>query len=224
MSRPVDHVIWDWNGTLYDDADVVVAAVNDVLANHGRAPIDADYYRTHYQRPVRSFYERLLGSSLTDDDWQAVDDVFHVGYGGRLADVVLTADAEDSLRRVADLGCTQSVLSMWRHDDLLRVVAELGVDGYFVHVDGLQGSPGGTKVDKLPGHLHVLAETVGVEPDSMVRVGDALDDAAAAAAAGIRCVLFDSGSSHHRPALEAAGVPIADSLLHAVDIVLGSKV
>jgi phosphoglycolate phosphatase-like HAD superfamily hydrolase len=224
VSRPVDHVIWDWNGTLYDDADVVVAAVNDVLANHGRPPIDADYYRTHYQRPVRSFYERLLGTALTDDDWQAVDDVFHVGYGGRLADVVLTAGAEEALRRVADISCTQSVLSMWRHDDLLRVVSELGVDGYFVHVDGLEGQPGGSKSEKLPDHLHTLAETVGVEPDSIVMIGDALDDAAAADATGIRCVLFDSGSSHHRHALEAAGVPVADSLLHAVDIALGAKV
>jgi phosphoglycolate phosphatase-like HAD superfamily hydrolase len=220
----VDHVIWDWNGTLYDDADVVVAAVNDVLANHGRPPIDADYYRTHYQRPVRSFYERLLGTPLTDDDWQAVDDVFHIGYGGRLADVVLSGGAEAALRRVADLGCTQSVLSMWRHDDLLRVVAELGVDGYFVHVDGLEGPPGGNKSDKLPDHLHVLAETVGVEPDSIVMIGDALDDAAAAEATGIRCVLYDSGSSHHRDALEAVGVPVADSLLHAVDIVLATTV
>lgn len=224
MSRPVDHVIWDWNGTLYDDADVVVAAVNDVLANHGRPPIDADYYRTHYQRPVRTFYEQLLGTSLTDNDWQAVDDVFHVGYGGRLADVVLTAGAEDALRHVADLGCTQSVLSMWRHDDLLRMVAELGVDGYFVLIDGLESHPGVRKADKLPDHLSALAETVGVERDSVVMIGDALDDAAAADASGIRCVLFDSGSSHHRHQLEAVGVPVSDSLLHAIDIALGSVV
>jgi beta-phosphoglucomutase-like phosphatase (HAD superfamily) len=50
VRRPVDHVIWDWNGTLYDDSHVVVAAVNDVLAHHGLPSIDADYYRTHYQR------------------------------------------------------------------------------------------------------------------------------------------------------------------------------
>lgn len=218
MRRPVDHIIWDWNGTLYDDADIVVAAVNDVLAHHGKPPVDADYYRTHYRRPVQEFYEQLLGTALTADDWQVIDDVFHTGYTGRLAGVVLTEDAEPALRRAAEQGCTQSVLSMWRHDDLVRVAAELEVDRYFVHLDGLQGHAGGSKAAKLPDHLHVLAETVGVEPDSIVVVGDALDDAAAAASVGVRCVLYDSGSSHHRHALEAVGVPVADSLLHALDI------
>jgi phosphoglycolate phosphatase-like HAD superfamily hydrolase len=218
VRRPVDHVIWDWNGTLYDDADAVVTAVNDVLAHHDRPPIDADYYRTHYRRPVQAFYEQILGTTLTGEDWQVIDDVYHASYHGLLADVLLTEDAEAALQRVADQGCTQSVLSMWRHDDLVRVAAQLGVDRYFVHLDGLEGPAGGSKAEKMTQHLHVLAETVGVEPDCVVLIGDALDDAEAAKFAGITCVLYDSGASHHRHALDAAAVPVADSLLHALDL------
>ena len=50
----------------------------------------------------------------------------------------------------------------------------------------------------------------------MLVVGDALDDAEAAAAVGARCVLYDSGS-HHRSHLREAGVPLIDSLLEVVE-------
>jgi phosphoglycolate phosphatase-like HAD superfamily hydrolase len=221
VRRPVDHVIWDWNGTLYDDSHVVVAAVNDVLAHHGLPSIDADYYRTHYQRPVHRFYEAMIGRPLLDEDWQLLDQLFHDGYAGRIPQIALTADAELVLRRVADTGATQSVLSMWRHDGLFPVVHAIGVADYFVEIDGLKGAAGGSKSEKMAEHLQRLAETVGVLPDSVVMIGDALDDAVAAESAGVRCVLYNGGS-HHRPALEAVGVPVADTLVDALDLALGS--
>ena len=60
------HVIWDWNGTLVDDLPIVVDAVNASLAGIGAGPIVADDYRDHYTRPVRVFYDRLLGRAVTD--------------------------------------------------------------------------------------------------------------------------------------------------------------
>ena len=35
------HVIWDWNGTLFDDLHIVVESVNASLAELGAPPIDA---------------------------------------------------------------------------------------------------------------------------------------------------------------------------------------
>jgi phosphoglycolate phosphatase-like HAD superfamily hydrolase len=48
-------------------------------------------------------------------------------------------------------------------------------------------------------------------------VGDALDDAAAAAEVGVPCVLFDGGS-HPRSELEEAGVPVVGSLVEALEV------
>ena len=36
------HIVWDWNGTLFDDLAIVVDAVNASLAHEGAGPIDAD--------------------------------------------------------------------------------------------------------------------------------------------------------------------------------------
>jgi phosphoglycolate phosphatase-like HAD superfamily hydrolase len=64
----VGHVVWDWNGTLFDDHAAVVAAVNDALARLAIEPIDAESYRSHYTRPVQLFYERVAGRRIEPDE------------------------------------------------------------------------------------------------------------------------------------------------------------
>ena len=64
--RAMAHVVWDWNGTLLDDLEIVVEAVNSSLALFDAAPITADGYRDLYTRPVKLFYDRLLGRARSD--------------------------------------------------------------------------------------------------------------------------------------------------------------
>jgi HAD-hyrolase-like len=52
-------------------------------------------------------------------------------------------------------------------------------------------------------------------------VGDTTDDAAAAQAAGIRCVLMEDGP-HPREALTACNVSIASSLVYALGLGVGA--
>ncbi len=206
------HVVWDWNGTLFDDLHIVVDAVNDALAVVGAPPIDADGYRTHYGRPVHLFYERLIGRELLPDQWRAIDDAFHHTYRSALGRAGLTQDACDALTTVHEAGGTQSLLSMWWHDELVPFVARFDVDRYMTRIDGNRRDAGETKAEHLRHHL----DLVGPGGPVLV-VGDALDDVVAAAAVGVACVLYDGGS-HHRAELEAAGVPVADSLVHALEL------
>jgi phosphoglycolate phosphatase-like HAD superfamily hydrolase len=125
--------------------------------------------------------------------------------------VALASDAREALAAAEAAGLSQSLLSMWRHDDLVPLVERLGIGRYFVRVDGLRRSDGGGKAEHLVKHLAAL----GLAPSAVVLVGDALDDLAAARAVGAGCVLYDGGS-HHRRALEATGSPVVDSLTDAL--------
>lgn len=211
------HVIWDWNGTLVDDLPVVVAAVNTSLAELGEGPIDADDYRTYYTRPVRAFYDRLLGRPITDSEWSGIDGTFHDAYADAIDQIPLTADAEKAIAAVAVAGGTQSILSMWWHEDLVPEVIRHGLDQKMLRIDGNTRDAGETKARLLEIHL----EKLGVNGSS-VMIGDALDDAHAAIAVGIPCVLYDGGS-HHRAELDAVGVPVAGSLSEAVNIAMGAR-
>lgn len=209
------HVVWDWNGTLFDDQHVVVDALNTVLGDAGLPPVDLASYQRLYTRPVQVFYERLFGRPIAAAEWQRIDDVYHDGYRAALARARLTADAEPALDTVAEAGWTQSLLSMYRHDDLVPLVTEFGIVDRFVRIDGLRGPGGGRKAPHLAAHLDRFIDAAGGQPGEVVVVGDALDDAAAAEHVGAACILYDGGS-HPRVELEEAGVPVADSLTGAL--------
>jgi phosphoglycolate phosphatase-like HAD superfamily hydrolase len=69
-------------------------------------------------------------------------------------------------------------------------------------------------------HLKALAAAGAISAERTVVIGDAADDAVAAAHAGARAVLY-TGGSHSRASLEAVGVPVVDSLAEAVDTARG---
>jgi phosphoglycolate phosphatase-like HAD superfamily hydrolase len=211
-SGAMRHVIWDWNGTLVDDLGVVVEAVNSSLAAVGGPIIDEDVYRNHYTRPVRLFYDRLLGRDVSDADWRRINAAFHTTYAASLDRVSLTHDAREAIAVVTAAGGSQSILSMWGHDDLVTEVDRRGLDRYMVRVDGNPDKGGDTKTRLLAHHLDKLPPNGGA-----VLIGDAIDDGRAALHLGVACVLYDGGS-HHRPELEAVGVPVADTLVAAATI------
>ncbi|MBY5163232.1 HAD family hydrolase [Salsipaludibacter albus] len=211
----VDHVIWDWNGTLLDDGHAVLDALNRLLRELGRAPTDLATYRSLYRRPVRRFYELLLDEPIDDQRWDRIDRGFHEAYAVEVGRVRLHGQARVALGRVAEAGRSQSLLSMAPHDHLVTMVARHDLDHHFDRVDGVRGVGGGHKEHVLRDHLAAL----GVErTDRVVLIGDALDDAAAAAAVGAHAVLYDGGS-HPVEDLRAVGVPVAGSLLEAIDLV-----
>jgi phosphoglycolate phosphatase-like HAD superfamily hydrolase len=169
------------------------------------------------QQWTLAHYERVFGRPIEANEWSRIDDVFHDAYRAALAEATLAHDAERALDALEDAGMTQSLLSMWRHEELVPLVSRLGIADRFARIDGLPGVGGGAKAPFMEEHLAYLVADPGVGPDDVVVVGDALDDAAAAAHVGARCVLYDGGS-HPRSHLEAAGVPVASTLTEALHL------
>ncbi len=212
------HVVWDWNGTLCDDHHVVVDGLNAVLDDVGIPPVDIATYQRLYTRPVQVFYECVFGRPIDPEEWRRVDDVFHDAYAAALAHAGLASDAEVVLNEVEGRGQTQSLLSMYRHDDLVPLVIRFGIADRFARIDGVRGAGGGTKAPYLEAHLAVVIADPATDADQVLVIGDALDDAAAAAThVGAPCVLYDGGA-HPRGQLEATGFPVASTLTQAVEI------
>lgn len=208
------HVIWDWNGTLLDDFELNVAAVADSCASLGGPPVSAANYRANHTRPIAVFYERLLGRPLAQGEWAHLNETYHESYRRRLNGASLVTGAEDALRQVESSGATQSLLSMWEHHELVRLVGTFGLERFFVRVDGQPSTGGGTKHEHLERHMARLVDSLG-PLDDVVMIGDSLDDARAAEHLGISCVLVEHGPDDPA-ALRDAGLAVAGSLLEAL--------
>ncbi len=203
------HIVWDWNGTLLNDLGLVVTATNASLASLGGGPTTPEEHRREFRRPVIDYYAQTLGRPLTQDDFRGLDQVFHATYALGLPDCALAGDAVTAL---SSWPGSQSLLSMWFHTDLVPTVERYGLTGYFRRVDGLRATVGGgSKAPHLVAHLEALGLT---GPECML-IGDSVDDAAAAASVGARCVLYAGGFTD-TDRLNAIGVPVVGSLTEAV--------
>lgn len=215
------HVIWDWNGTLFDDLPIVVAAVNACLVSQGAQPIDTDGYRSRFVRPLNAFYEVLLGRPVDDEFLLELDHVFQDAYWSGFGDAGLNPQARQAIGSIAAAGATQSVASMLWHDMLVPTVSGFGLDEYMLALDGNRGTVGETKDQHMVRHIERLHDMYSELADTpMTVIGDIIDDAGAARAVGVGCVLYDGGSQP-RELLESQGVPVVDSLMEAVEIALG---
>jgi len=209
LRRP--HLVWDWNGTLLDDLSLVVAATNAAFAAIGGPEVDAEQHRRGYRRPIVDYYGQVLGRDVDAAEFERLDVAFHEAYRLGLVDVRLAADAEAAMRAWPG---TQSLLSMWFHDELVPAVERYGLSGLLARVDGNRAVLGGDrKANALAGHL----EALGQRGQRTVLIGDSVDDAEAADAVGAACVLYTGGFTDP-DRLRAVGTPVADTLLDAVKI------
>ncbi|MFF5522295.1 HAD family hydrolase [Streptomyces coeruleorubidus] len=205
------HIVWDWNGTLFHDIDAIIGATNAAFAELGLEPLTLEKYRELYCVPVPKFYERLIGRLPTEAEWEVMDDIFHRYYAEHRVACGLTVGVVELLAGWRSAGRSQSILSMYVHEELVPLVRGFGIEPHFIRVDGRTGPSGGSKAEHMVRHLGSLR----VDPERTVVIGDAADDAVAAEHVGARAVLY-TGGSHSRASLEAVGVPVVDTLEEAV--------
>jgi phosphoglycolate phosphatase-like HAD superfamily hydrolase len=209
----VTHLVWDWNGTLLDDLALVVAATNSSLASVGGPSVTADAHRRDYRRPISAYYAHVLGRPVTEEEFVTLDKAFHDAYRAGLPNCKLALDA---LEAVSSWSGTQSLVSMFFHHELVPAVTSYGLFERLARVDGLRSEVGGGP--KEP-HLREHLAALGVRGDDCVLVGDSIDDAEAAQAVGARVVLYGGGFTDEAR-LRATGLPVATTLLEALDFAL----
>ena len=205
------HLVWDWNGTLLDDLTLVVSSTNEAFASVGARSVDSEEHRRQFRRPVAEFYAEILERAIDEEEFGRLDRIFHEAYRLGLTTTSLAADALTAIKAWPG---TQSLLSMWFHSELVPAVESYGLAGLFARVDGLRTDVGG---DLKSGHLASHLAELQVGGDQVVLIGDSLDDAAAAASVGAAAVLYTGGFTHPSR-LRAAGLPVADTLVEAVDL------
>jgi phosphoglycolate phosphatase-like HAD superfamily hydrolase len=183
----IDHIVWDWNGTLFDDGEALILATIDAFAACGLPVVTRETYRAHFTRPITDFYRRLAGTELTAVEQADLAACFQQCYERHVTAMKLHPDAVAALTAWADAGRTQSLLTMYPSDRLRALAALRPIEHFFVRVDGTAGDELPRKEPHLRQHLAALGRK------RVLMVGDNVDDVAAATACGIACVLYHPG-------------------------------
>lgn len=218
MSRrlsALEHVVWDWNGTLLDDSWLCLEILNELLAAHGLASVTPERYREIFDFPVRDYYERA-GFDLQANPFEELAAFFVAEYERRRFECALRSGAREILSGLQSAGLGQSLLSAYRHEYLVSAVASWDIGGHFLSLAG-QSDAWADGKEGL-GRRHVTA--LGLDPSRVAFVGDTTHDAQVAAAVGARCILVDGGTqARHR--LQATGAVVVSDLRELAPLILG---
>lgn len=198
--------LFDWNGTLQDDAyTCYLASAARIFAMYGLpTPNFADYQRECQHDWLAYYRDRGLPRHVTGE---MLNRIFDEGLS-RLPCPRTFADALPTVRALRAAGALCSVVSghLWP-----RLLDDIGRNGFV----GLFESVEGEVACKSRSFLRIMAET-GVAPSATVAIGDIVDDAEAALVAGIRAFICPRGFQS-REVIEAAqprlpNMTIVDSL------------
>ena len=204
--RHYRYVIWDWNGTLLDDAWLCVEVLNVLLTRRHRAPISLDQYGEDFDFPVIDYY-RHLGFDYEYEPFDAVAHEFLAEYDRRRCECHLRDGARDVIASLTERGLRQYVLSAYEQCRLEDSVAHLNLRGCF---DRLVGLADHTANGKVENGRRLMSELVA-GPDEVLFIGDTLHDHEVACAIGADCALIPSGH-HASRRLVSCGARILDSL------------
>lgn len=200
------HIIWDWNGTLWDDTWLCVEINNHMLQRRGLAPITIDTYRDKLCFPVDRYYCQL-GFDYASDPYRALAEEFIEEYERRRFECGLQDGAREWIQSLNDLGVPQAVLSAYQHNTLLQAVDHFGLTAYFNDIIGLNDIYASGKVENGKKYIAGLH----IDPAGVLFIGDTIHDFEVAHAMGIRCILVANGHNS-RARLETCGVPVFASL------------
>ncbi len=206
MPHRIKHLLWDWNGTLLDDVDACVVALNVLLRRRGLPAVNRARYVEAFDFPVRDYY-RSVGFDLSGENWDAVTLEYHAAYAESAAAAPLRPHAARVLRQLRDAGWRHSILSACEQGLLLRMVSERGIRDAFDQILGREDFQAHSKIEQG----HSLLATLGLAPCEVLLIGDTGHDREVARAIGCRCLLVADGHCDSAR-LSACGAPIVYNL------------
>jgi phosphoglycolate phosphatase len=202
----IRHIIWDWNGTLWDDTWLCVEINNHMLQRRKLPPITIELYRDKLCFPVCDYYCQL-GFDYDQDPYSSLAEEFIEEYGRRRFECALQDGSRGLLDTLSARKIPQAVLSAYQHTTLLQAVEFFGLTDRFSEIIGLNDIYASGKVENGKAYMASLS----MDPAEVLFIGDTLHDFEVAEAMGVQSVLVANGHNS-RARLESSGTRVFDSL------------
>lgn len=198
------HLLWDFNGTVYDDLQACLDSVNGMLAERALPTLTAEDYREVFDFPVCDYYARI-GFDFDKEPFAVLAPLWVAEYQRRSRACTVYPGVREVMEQVRARGLRQEILSATEAGMLEGQLRELGICHLLDAWNGMSNIHAAGK-DAL-----ALAWREAHPSARVLFVGDTTHDAHVAALMGADCLLFEGGHMSRRR-LEACGLPIISRL------------
>lgn len=198
-------VLWDWNGTLVDDADVALNSVNDMLARRNMPSIDKRYYLQNCAFPIIRFYEKIF--DLNKVPFEDLIKEFNEGYHMHILSSGLMRGAGIVLENLKRQNAAQVIISASAQKELVTFTERFNVESFFSEVLGADDYYAQSKTQRA---VSFISEN-NIDPKNAVVIGDTVHDYETAKAIGAECILIGNGHQC-REELERCGKIVLDDI------------
>jgi phosphoglycolate phosphatase len=199
-------IIWDWNGTLLDDAEICREAINKMLKVRNLPELSLEKYRDVFTFPVIEYYKEV-GFNFDIEEWEPVAMEFINLYLSALPSCGLTPFAAKALETFKLKGYRQAIISAMQHDALLKSVSALDISEYFDFIGGIGDHYGGGKIENARNYFN----QAGLKPEMITLIGDTLHDSQVANELNCKCILVATGHQSYQR-LSNSGLNVINNL------------
>jgi len=200
------HIIWDWNGTIFNDVEMSVSVVNNLLVKRNLPALSVEEYKQIFTFPVKDYYV-IAGFDFEKESFEVVGKEWMDEYERRKNESGLADSALQLLEKISSMNIEQSILSAYSQHTLVEIVEHFGLTKYFSHLVGLDNIYASSKV--LLGKE--LMKTLELKKGEALLIGDTIHDFDVATEIGADCILLASGHQNHKNLMQC-GVPVFDSI------------
>lgn len=202
------HIIWDFNGTLFDDIGACMTSVNKMLEDRGLPQLQSEEeYRNVFGFPIIDYY-RKLGFDFDAEPYEVLAPIWVELYNKNSEDSKLQRDAINALEYFKNLEIPQILLSATELNMLKAQIEKLEIDKYFDSVMGLDNIHAYSKKELA---LTWKAKHPDANP---LFIGDTEHDAAVAEAFGADCILICNGHQSRATLENCKGCVVCKDLFH----------
>ncbi len=206
MFKRYKHIIWDWNGTLFNDVELCHNIINNLLKRNELEEISLSRYKEIFDFPVKEYYKKA-GLDFNKTSFEILGKEFIDEYEERKFESSIFDEVKSMLQTVTKLGLTQSLLSAYHYDSLVKIINHFGISNYFIGLNGLDNIYAAGKVDLGRKWINELR----FNKEEIILIGDTIHDFEVAGEIGIDCILIASGHQSRKRLLKC-GVPVLDNL------------
>lgn len=196
------YIFWDWNGTVIDDVQTALDAVNQMLRERDYETIDLAYYRSLMDTPIIRFYEPIF--DLEKYPFDEIADEFQRLY--REISPLPFAEIPEMFQRFQKEGRHQIVLSSSERTVIQEYAKQYDFLQYFDAILGADNLYAESKVQRAVEYMQERR----ILPRESVLIGDTVHDYEVAAEMGIDCILLSCGHQAEADLLKC-GCPVCEN-------------